>query len=39
MTDRVGRLRASLEEPLLVTDPANLRYLTGLASSNAALLV
>jgi Xaa-Pro aminopeptidase len=37
--DRVERLRALLEEPLLVTDPANLRYLTGLASSNAALLV
>jgi Xaa-Pro aminopeptidase len=37
--DRVERLRPLLEEPLLVTDPANLRYLTGLASSNAALLV
>src|SRR5437588_1830158 len=28
-----------LEEPLLVTNPANVRYLTGLESSNAALLV
>jgi creatinase/prolidase-like protein/peptidase M24-like protein len=39
MNERVERLRVSLEEPLLVTDPTNLRYLTGLASSNAALLV
>jgi Xaa-Pro aminopeptidase len=39
MNDRVERLRASLEEPFLVNDPANLLYLTGLASSNAALLV
>jgi Xaa-Pro aminopeptidase len=39
MNDRVDRLRASLEEPLLVSDPTNLRYLTGFASSNAALLV
>lgn len=39
MSDRIQRLRASLEEPLLVTDPTNLRYLTGLASTNAALLV
>jgi Xaa-Pro aminopeptidase len=36
---RVDRLREGLEEPLLVTDPTNVRYLTGLASSNAALLV
>src|SRR5437588_8201893 len=28
-----------LEEPLLVTNPANVRYLTGFESSNAALLV
>jgi Xaa-Pro aminopeptidase len=39
MSDRVDRLRASLEEPLLVSDPTNLRYLTGFESSNAALLV
>ena len=39
MTDRVERLRAMLEEPLLVTHPANDRYLTGFGSTNAALLV
>jgi Xaa-Pro aminopeptidase len=39
VNDRVERLRASLEEPLLVSDPANVRYLSGLESSNAALLV
>jgi Xaa-Pro aminopeptidase len=37
--NRVDRLRASLEEPLLVTTPVNVRYLTGFESSNAALLV
>lgn len=43
---RVKRLAALLEEPLLVAGPpyvlggqANVRYLTGLQSSNAALLV
>jgi Xaa-Pro aminopeptidase len=39
VNERVGRLRESLEEPLLVSDPLNVRYLSGLASSNAALLV
>ena len=39
VNDRVDRLREKLEEPLLVSDPANVRYLSGLASSNAALLV
>lgn len=39
MNDRVERLRAKLEEPLLVSDPVNVRYLAGLDSSNAALLV
>jgi Xaa-Pro aminopeptidase len=39
VNDRVERLRAGLEEPLLVSDPVNVRYLSGLASSNAALLV
>ena len=39
MNARVDRLREKLEEPLLVSDPANVRYLTGLASSNAAVLV
>ncbi len=36
---RIERLRRSLEEPLLVTAPANVLYLTGFHSSNAALLV
>jgi Xaa-Pro aminopeptidase len=36
---RIDELRAKLEEPFLVSDPANVRYLSGLASSNAALLV
>jgi Xaa-Pro aminopeptidase len=39
MNARVERLRAKLEEPLLVSDPVNVRYLCGLDSSNAALLV
>lgn len=37
--NRVDRLRPLLEEPLLVTTPVNVRYLTGFESSNAALLV
>ena len=36
---RVEALRRVLEEPLLVTYGVNVRYLTGFASSNAALLV
>jgi Xaa-Pro aminopeptidase len=39
VNERVDRLRESLEEPLLVSAPANVRYLTGFVSSNAALLV
>jgi Xaa-Pro aminopeptidase len=39
VTPRVERLRASLEEPLLVSAGGNIRYLTGFSSSNAALLV
>jgi Xaa-Pro aminopeptidase len=39
VNERIERLRTSLEEPLLVTTGVNVRYLTGLASSNAALLV
>ncbi|PWU16883.1 MAG: hypothetical protein C5B48_16715 [Candidatus Rokuibacteriota bacterium] len=39
MTDRIARLRESLQEPLLVSSEVNIRYLTGFASSNAALLV
>ncbi len=44
--DRIERLAALLDEPLLVAGPpyvlggqANVRYLTGLQSSNAAVLV
>jgi len=36
---RIDRLRESLEEPLLVTNPTNVFYLFGFKSSNAALLV
>jgi Xaa-Pro aminopeptidase len=36
---RVDDLRRSLEEPLLVSNPFNVRYLVGFSSSNAALLV
>ncbi len=39
MNERVDRLRALLEEPLLVTTSVNVRYLVGFQSSNAALLV
>ena len=36
---RIERVRALIGAPLLVTEPVNVRYLTGLESSNAALLV
>ena len=36
---RLERLQALLEEPLLVTKATNVRYLCGLRSTNAALLV
>lgn len=39
MTDRLTRLRETLEEPLLVTNLVNVRYLTGLDSTNAAVFV
>jgi len=39
MSERIERLRELLEEPLLVTNLVNVLYLTGLDSSNAALLV
>jgi Xaa-Pro aminopeptidase len=39
ITERVDRLRETLEEPLLVTAGVNVQYLTGFESSNAALLV
>jgi Xaa-Pro aminopeptidase len=37
--NRIDRLRELLEEPLLVTNLVNIRYLTGFDSSNAALVV
>jgi Xaa-Pro aminopeptidase len=39
VTGRLERLREGLERPLLVTSLTNVRYLTGLRSSSAALLV
>ncbi len=39
MSERIERLRVLLDEPLLITNPVNVLYLTGLDSSNAALLV
>ncbi|MGB2952621.1 MAG: Xaa-Pro peptidase family protein [Gaiellaceae bacterium] len=39
MNTRVDRLRESLEEPLLVSNPCSVRYLVGFDSSNAYLLV
>jgi Xaa-Pro aminopeptidase len=36
---RIERLASRLEDPLLVTSLVNVRYLAGLESSNAALLV
>ena len=36
---RIDSLRVSLEEPLLVTNGVNVRYLVGFSSSNAALFV
>ena len=39
MNERIERLREKLDEPFLVTDPVNVRYLSGFQSSNAALLV
>lgn len=39
MNARIDRLRALIEEPLLVTTPKNVVYLAGFESSNAALLV
>jgi Xaa-Pro aminopeptidase len=37
--NRIERLAAGLDDPLLVTGLVNVRYLTGLDSSNAAVLV
>jgi Xaa-Pro aminopeptidase len=36
---RMARLASRLDDPLLVTGLVNVRYLTGLESSNAAMLV
>lgn len=36
---RLRRLQIQLQEPLLVTGPHNLTYLTGFESSNAAVLI
>ena len=36
---RIDRLRETLQEPLLVTNGVNVRYLVGFSSSNAALYV
>lgn len=37
--NRLERLAATLEQPLLVTSGVNVFYLTGMSSSNAAVLV
>ncbi len=37
--ERLDRVRALVEVPLLVSKPVNVLYLTGLESSNAAVLV
>ncbi len=39
MNGRVDRVRGLIEAPLLVTKPVNIAYLTGLDTSNGALLV
>jgi Xaa-Pro aminopeptidase len=39
MTDRLNRLVGRIDDPLLVTNGTNVRYLTGFESSNAALFV
>ena len=39
MSSRLERLREQLAEPFLVTNPVNVRYLTGFRSTNPALLV
>jgi Xaa-Pro aminopeptidase len=39
VNDRIARLRERIDGPFLVSDLVNVRYLTGLSSSNAALLV
>ena len=39
MNNRLQRLQAQVEQPLLVTNPVNVKYLVGFDSSNCALIV
>ena len=39
MNARAQKLAENLEEPLIVTTPANIRYLTGFVSSNVSVVV
>ena len=39
MNARAEKLIDKLEEPLIVTTPANVRYLTGFVSSNVSVVV
>jgi Xaa-Pro aminopeptidase len=39
MNNRIQQLRELVQEPLLVSAPVNVRYLTGFESTNAAVLV
>ena len=39
MNDRVKRVQETVEQPLLVTNPINVKYLVGFDSSNCALIV
>ena len=39
MNDRVARVQETVEQPLLVTNPVNVKYLVGFDSSNCALVV
>ena len=39
MNDRLTRLQERLDQPLLVTNPTNVVYLVGFASTNCALVV
>src|SRR6478672_7535479 len=39
MNARAEKLAEKLEEPLIVTTPANVRYLTGFVSSNVSVVV
>jgi Xaa-Pro aminopeptidase len=39
MNERIERLRQKIDDPFLVTEPVNVRYLSGFQSTNAALVV